>query len=278
MLFGKVISMHIVVCVKQVPDTTEVRIDPETNTLDRSSAPAIINPYDSHAVEEAVRLKEQFGGKVSVISMGPPSAVEVIKKSIALGADDGYLLSDKSFAGSDTLATSYILAMGIKRICRREPYDLIFCGKQAIDGDTAQVGPGIARRLGIPQLTYVKAVSSVDPEQKEIKVHRNMDQGYEVLAAKMPCLITVEKEINQLRYSSLPDMLRAARYRPVVFGAGDLNADPLLMGLKGSPTSVVKIFAPAQRGQGEIFSGDSQVAVNQLLNRLSSRLAENINA
>ena len=268
--------MHIIVCVKQVPDTTEVRIDPETNTLDRSSAPAIINPYDSHAVEEAVRLKEQFVGKVSVISMGPFSAVEAIKKCIALGADDGYLLSDKKFAGSDTLATSYILALGIMKVCQRKPYDLIFCGKQAIDGDTAQVGPGIARRLGIPQLTYVKNISSVNPEQKEVKVHRKLDEGYEVVTAKMPCLITVEKEINQLRYSSLPDMLRAARYQPSIYGALDLNADPLMMGLKGSPTSVLKIFVPTQRGQGEILSGDGQIVVNQLINGLSSRLAQNI--
>ena len=265
--------MHIIVCVKQVPDTTEVRIDPETNTLDRSSAPAIINPYDSHAVEEAVRLKEHLGGKVSVISMGPFSAVEAIKKCIALGADDGYLLSDKNFAGSDTLATSYILALGIMKICRQEPYDLIFCGKQAIDGDTAQVGPGIAGRLGLPQLTYVKKVSSVDPEQKEVKVHRKMDEGYEVVTAKIPCLITVEKEINQLRYSSLPDMLRSARYNPTIYGAQDLNADPLMMGLKGSPTSVVKIFAPTQRSQGEIFNGDGQIAISQLINSLASRLA-----
>lgn len=265
--------MHIIVCVKQVPDTTEVRIDPETNTLDRSSAPAIINPYDSHAVEEAVRLKEQFGGKVSVISMGPFSAVEVIKKCITLGADDGYLLSDKVFAGSDTLATSYILAQAIIKICRQEPCDLIFCGKQAIDGDTAQVGPGIARRLGMPQLTYVKTIASVDPEQKEVKVHRKLDDGYEVVTAKMPCLITVEKEINQLRYSSLPNMLRAARYQPNIYKAPDLNADPLMMGLKGSPTSVVKIFAPTQRSQGEIFRGDDQAAVKKLINRLSSGIA-----
>jgi len=265
--------VHIIVCVKQVPDTAEVKIDPETNTLDRSSAPAIINPYDSHAVEEAVRLKEQFGGKVSVISMGPLNAVEVVKKCIALGADEGYLLSDKAFAGSDTLATSYILAQGIRKICRREAYDLIFCGKQAIDGDTAQVGPGIARRLGIPQLTYVKAVAAVDPEQREIKVHRKLDNAYEIIAAKMPCLVTVEKEINQLRYSSLPNMLRAARYQPAVLKAADLDVDPSMIGLKGSPTSVVKIFAPIQRSRGEILSGDEHFVVKQLIDKLSTRIA-----
>lgn len=265
--------MHIVVCVKQVPDTTEVRINPETNTLDRSSAPAIINPYDSHAVEEAVRIKEQYGGKVTVLSMGPPNAADVIKRCITLGADEGYLLSDRMFAGSDTLATSYILAQGVKRICQEEPFDLIFCGKQAIDGDTAQVGPGIAGRLGIPQLTYVKTVAAVDPEQREVKVHRKLDEAYEVVVAKMPCLITVEKEINELRYSSLPNMLRAARYQPVVLGAADLDADPVMMGLKGSPTSVTKIFAPTQRNQGEILRGDDRIVVSQLVDKLSQRVS-----
>lgn len=267
--------MHIIVCVKQVPDTTEVRIDPETNTLDRSSAPAIINPYDSHAVEEAVRIKERFGGKVTVISMGPPNAVEVIKRCVALGADEGYLLSDRVFAGSDTLATSYILARGIQRICRQEPFDLIFCGKQAIDGDTAQVGPGIAGRLGIPQLTYVQTVEAVDPENGEIKVHRKLDEAYEVVSAKMPCLLTVEKEINELRYSSLPNMLRAARYQPVILQGVDLEADPCSMGLQGSPTSVTKIFAPTQRNRGEIFQGDDQIVVNQLVNQLAQRFTQN---
>ncbi|MTI80936.1 MAG: electron transfer flavoprotein subunit beta/FixA family protein [Firmicutes bacterium] len=266
--------MHIVVCVKQVPDTTEVKIDPETNTLDRSSAPAIINPYDAHAVDEAVRLKEQHGGKVTIISMGPPGAVEVIKKCIELGADEGYLLSDRKFAGSDTLATSYILAKGIETICQDNPFQLIFCGKQAIDGDTAQVGPGIARRLLIPQLTYVNEVTAVDSAKEVITVHRKLDDGYEVVEAKMPCLITVEKEINQLRYSSLPNMLRAARYQPHMLNADELNADVTNMGLKGSPTSVAKIFAPEQRGEGEIIAGSNDETINQLIQKLSDQMAK----
>lgn len=261
--------MHILVCVKQVPDTTEVRIDPETNTLDRSSAPAIINPYDSHAVEEAVRIKEKVGGKVTVLSMGPPAAVDVIKRCIMLGADEGYLLSDRAFAGSDTLATSYILAKGIEAISRKEPLDLIFCGKQAIDGDTAQVGPGIARRLGMPQLTYVKNVVNVDSAKREVKVHRKLDDGHEVVVAKLPCLITVEKEINELRYESLPNMLRAARYQPTVLGAADLETDAAQMGLNGSPTSVSRIFAPSQRGQGEILKGSDEEIIKQLVEKLS---------
>ena len=265
--------MHIVVCVKQVPDTTEVRIDPETNTLDRSSAPAILNPYDAHAVEEAVRLKEKFGGKVTAISMGPPGAADVIKKSISLGADQGYLLGDRLFAGSDTLATSYILAEGIRKVCREEPYDLILCGKQAIDGDTAQVGPGIARRLSIAQLTCVNKILEIDPEHKEITVQQKMDDGYVKVAIDMPCLITVDKTINELRYSSLSNMLRAARYKPMVLTAADLNADSVWMGLKGSPTSVFKIFAPTRLGRAEMLQGDDCLVVEQLADKLLQKLA-----
>ncbi len=265
--------MHIIVCVKQVPDTTEVKIDPKTNTLDRSSAPAIINPYDSHAVEEAVRLKEQYGGKVTVISMGPPSAADVIKRSIMLGADEGFLLSDKMFAGSDTLATSYILAKGIETVCRDNPFDLIFCGKQAIDGDTAQVGPGIAGRLGIPQLTYVDNIASFNDKEKEITVHRKLDDGYEVVRAKLPCLITVEKEINELRYSSLPNMLRAARYQPAVLNFNDIDADPAQMGLKGSPTSVNKIFAPSQRNQGDVFHEVNDSVINLIAEKIAQAVS-----
>lgn len=260
--------MHIVVCVKQVPDTTEVKMDPKTNTLDRSSAPAIINPYDAHAVEEAVRLKREFKGKVSIISMGPPQAQDVIKKCIEMGADEGYLLSDRAFAGSDTLATSYIITMGIKRIMEKEPVDLVFCGKQAIDGDTAQVGPGIAGRLGIPQLTYVEKVESVDLNKNMITVHRKIDNGYEVIQSKLPCLVTVEKSINELSYSPLPDMIRAARYKAVMWGINGFDADLNQLGLKGSPTSVRRVFAPPQRAGGEILKGSTEEAVKILVNNL----------
>lgn len=265
--------MHIIVCVKQVPDTTEVKIDPKTNALDRSSAPAILNPYDAHAVEEAVRLKEKFGGKVTVLSMGPPGAKDVIKRSISLGADQGFLLGDRYFAGSDTLATSYILAEGIRKVCREEPYDLILCGKQAIDGDTAQVGPGISRRLSIPQLTSVNKILGIDTGRKEITVQRKTDDGYVIVAVGLPCLITVDKTINQLRYASLPNMLRAARYKPVVLTAADLNVDITSMGIKGSPTSVAKVFAPTRLGRAEMLQGDEYLAVVQLANKLAKKLA-----
>lgn len=266
--------MHILVSVKQVPDTTEIKMDPKTNTLDRSSAPTIINPYDEHAVEEAVSIKKKFGGKVSIISMGPPQAQEVIKKCIEMGADEGYLLSDRAFAGSDTLATSYILSMGIKKIMEAEPVDLVFCGKQAIDGDTAQVGPGIACRLGIPQLTYVEEIESVNSEESVVVVHRKIDNGYEVVQSKLPCLITVEKNINELGYSPLGNMIKAARYKPVVWGIKDFQADFSQLGLKGSPTSVRKIFPPPQRVGGEFLNGSTDQIVKTLVDKLKGGIVQ----
>ncbi len=266
--------MHILVCVKQVPDTTEIKMDPKTNTLDRSSAPTIINPYDEHAVEEAVEIKRKFGGKVSVISMGPPQAQQVIKKCIEIGADEGYLLSDRSFAGSDTLATSYILAAGIKKVIEIEPVDLVFCGKQAIDGDTAQVGPGIACRLGIPQLTYVQKISSLDIQSKIIEVYRKIDNGYEIVQSKLPCLITAEKNINDLSFSPLDNMIKAARYKPVIWNINDLDSDIAQMGLKGSPTSVRKIFPPPQRSGGELLKGSTAEIVKTIVDKFKEGIVQ----
>jgi electron transfer flavoprotein beta subunit len=254
--------------VKQVPDSTEVKMDPVTNTLDRSSAPAIINPYDAHAVEEAVRIKKKFGGKVIIISMGPPQARDVIKKSVEMGADEGILLSDRAFAGSDTLATSYILSQGIRKIMEKEKIDMIFCGKQAIDGDTAQVGPGISRRLNIPQLTYVEKIAELNPDEGFIIVHRKIDNGYEVVKSGLPCLLTIEKSINDLSYSTLPDMIRAARYQTAPSGVNSFSSDPDQMGLKGSPTSVRRIFAPPQRACGEILKGSREQVVKKLVDIL----------
>jgi len=260
--------LHTLVCVKQVPDTTEIKMDPITNTMDRSSAPTIINPFDAHAVEEAVKIKKKFGGKVSIISMGPPQAREVIKKCIEMGADEGYLLSDRAFAGSDTLSTSYILAMGIKKIIEIEPIDLVFCGKQAIDGDTAQVGPGIACRLNMPQLTYVEAIESFDLKEKVVVLHRKIDNGYEVVQSKLPCLITVEKDINELSFSPLTNMIKAARYNPIAWGINDFNADLSQLGLKGSPTSVRRIFPPEQRVGGELLKGSEDEVIKTLVDKL----------
>lgn len=243
--------MHNLVCLKQVPDSSEVRIDPATNTLMREGVPSIINPYDAHALEEAVRLKEKYGGKVTVISMGPPQAKEALKKAMSFGADRAILLSDRMFAGSDSLATAYILTVAIQKVNETDPVDIIFCGKEAIDGDTAQTGPGIAQRLGFPQLTYVIKIRGID--QGWITAERKMEGGREVAQAKLPALLTVEKELNELRYVPLTNMMMAAVYEPEVWDAKTLPFDAAQMGLKGSPTSVSRIFAPPAKTGGEIL-------------------------
>lgn len=241
--------MHFVVCLKQVPDTSEVRIDPKTNTLMREGVPSIINPYDIHALEETLALRDSTGGKVTVLCMGPPQAEDSLRKAISLGADDAILLSDRAFAGSDTLATSYILAQALLKIQDEQGLDMVLCGKQAIDGDTAQVGPGIARRLNMPQLTYVIKVEWI--KEGEVQVHRKLEDGKEIVKAKLPALLTVEKELNEVRYATMPNMLRAARYKAVVWGADKFHLEKEQMGLKGSPTSVSRIFAPPGRTGGE---------------------------
>lgn len=263
-------GMHYVVCVKQVPDTSVVKLDPVTNTLDRSSAPSIINPYDAHAVEEAVRLKKKYGGKITIVSMGPPMAVEVIKKSIQLGADDGVLISDRAFAGSDTLATSYALTAAIEKIAEKEPVDIIFAGKQAIDGDTAQVGPGIARRMNIPALTQVQKVEDFSVEDRTITVERKIEDGYELVQSKLPCLITVEKEINELSYAPLPNMIAASRYTATIWTTDNLDVDKSYLGLKGSPTVVGKIFAPPKQSAGEKIEGSATEVVNKVMDKLTN--------
>src|SRR3954453_1686111 len=204
--------MHIVVCVKQVPDTKIIKINPKTNTLDRRSAPAILNPYDAHAVQEAVKIREKTGGTISVLSMGPPQATAVIKKSVEIGADKGYLISDRAFAGADTLATSYALSKALEKINKEHPIDLIICGKHAIDGDTGQVGPGIARRMDIPPITNVIEVSEVNQKENTVLLKRKLTSGYELIQAELPCLLTVEKEINEIEYAPMPNMIKAARY------------------------------------------------------------------
>jgi len=239
--------LHAVVCIKQVPDTTEVKIDPKTNTLMRKGVPSIANPYDLHALEEALCLKDRYGGKVTAISMGPMQAREVIKKAISLGADDGIILCDVAFAGSDTLATSYILSQAIEEIDRREKIDIILCGKQAIDGDTAQVGPGIATRLGIPPLTYVLEIEEVNFKSRKIKVERMLETGREIVEASLPVLLTIVKEANEVRYASLPNLIKAIRHEVRLWNKNSFSIDLSQCGLKGSPTQVKKIFAPPVR-------------------------------
>jgi electron transfer flavoprotein beta subunit len=261
--------MHIVVCVKQVPDTKIIKINPKTNTLDRRSAPAILNPYDAHAVQEAVRLKKLHGGTVSVLSMGPPQATAVIKKSVEIGADDGYLISDRAFAGADTLATSYALSKALERIAKDKPIDMVICGKHAIDGDTGQVGPGIARRLDIPPITNVIEVTEIQPKEKAVIIKRKLTNGYEVIQTQLPCLLTVEKEINDIDYSPLPNMIRAARYESIVWTVADLeNVDRVQLGLKGSPTIVGKMFSPPKPEGGKKIEGTANEQVKQLMELL----------
>lgn len=257
--------MRIVACAKQVPDTTDVKINPETGTLIREGVESITNPFDEFAVEEALLTREEYGGEVHVLSMGPPQAIEVLRNALAMGADRTYLLSDKAFAGADTLATAYTLAKAIEKI---GDVDLVICGKQAIDGDTAQVGPGIATRLKIPQLTYVSKVREIDPEKRRIVVERMLEDGKEVVTSSLPTLITVMKDINEPRLPSLLGIKKAAKAEIPIWTAGDLGVDPKKVGFDGSPTWVMRVFTPEQRGGGEILEGEIPEVVSQLVDRL----------
>jgi electron transfer flavoprotein beta subunit len=259
--------METIVCIKQVPETTEVKINPETNTLIREGVKSIINPFDMYAIEEAVRLKEKFGGKATVITMGPPQAEAALREAISLGIDEGILLSDRAFAGSDTWATSYTLSHAIKKI---GAFDLILCGKQASDGDTAQVGPGIATHLDIPQVTYVKKIKEV--KDKMLRVERMMEEGYEIIDAPLPVLLTVVKEINEPRLPSLKGMLRAKSAKITVWTQKELKLDAQKIGLSGSPTQVVKIFNPPHRIGGQMLKGETLEVADKLVELLKSEI------
>ncbi|MDP8261634.1 MAG: electron transfer flavoprotein subunit beta/FixA family protein [Candidatus Kappaea frigidicola] len=251
--------LNIVVCIKQVPDTTDVKINPKTNTLIREGVESIMNPFDRYAVEEALRIKEQHEGKITVLTMGPPQAESILREAISMGVDEGVLLSDRAFAGSDTWATSYTLANGIKVLGK---FDIILCGKQAADGDTAQVGPGIAVHLNIPQLTYVKKIEKI--EDGKVTVERLIEEGYEVIEASLPCLMTVVKEINEPRIPSLKGMMKSKKAEIKKISAADLDVKAEYLGLDGSPTQVVKIFSPPQRQKGEIFEGEVSDIVEKI--------------
>lgn len=255
--------MNIIVCIKQVPGTTEVKISEKTNTLIREGVESIINPFDMYAIEEGLRVKEKTGGIVTLLSMGPSQAKEAIKEAIAMGADEGILLSDRSFAGSDTWATSYTLSQGIKKI---GVYDLIICGKQAIDGDTAQVGPGVAESLGLPFVAYVRKIEEI--RTGYIRCERLMEEGYEVLEMALPALITVVKEINEPRLPSLKGMMKAKKAEILTWTAKDLQADPANLGLNGSPTQVVKVFSPPPRSGGEMILGEIEEQAEKLVQKI----------
>jgi len=251
--------MNIVVCVKQVPGTTEVKMNEETNTIIREGVESIINPFDTYAVEEALRIREKVGGKVTVLSMGIPSVVSLLKETIALGVDDAVLLSDRAFAGADTLATSYALSMGIHKI---ENVDLIICGKQATDGDTAQVGPSLAEKLGYPHTTYVRKIEDINDSY--IRCQRMTEDGYEVIEMPLPAVITVVKEINVPRLPSIKGIMKSNKTAVNVWSAEDINADENLCGLKGSPTQVVKTFVPVHDIKSEMIEGDVEEQAEKL--------------
>ena len=265
--FAQVAVMNIIVCIKQVPDAKDVRLDPVTNTMNREGVESIMNPYDQHALEEGVRLAEKHGGKVTVITMGPPQAEEVLRQAISCGADDGVLVSDRAFAGADTWATSYTLEKTVRKLGN---IDLVLCGKQAIDGDTAQVGPGLATRLDIPYVTCVQKVRQVDGGK--IVVERMMDDGYDVVETALPALLTVVKDINEPRVPSLKGKMKAKKSEIRRLTASDIGADPSCIGLPGSPTQVMRVFPPQARGEKAILTGTIDEQIDQLVAKLAPYL------
>jgi electron transfer flavoprotein beta subunit len=255
--------MNILVCLKQVPGTTDVKIDPQTNTLVRQGIKNVVNPFDTYALEEGVRIKERYGGRVTAISMGPAQAEEVLRDAIATGADDAVLLSDGAFAGADTLATAYTLARAIDKL---EQYELIICGRQTVDGDTGQVGPEVAEMLGIPFVAYVSKIEEVGDGYMRVK--RMVEDGYEVMEAPLPAVLTVVKEINVPRLPSLRGLTRAKSAVIPVWTLHELGVDNNMVGLSGSATRVTKIFFPQRVSRGEIFQGELESQVSSLIDKL----------
>ena len=255
--------MRIVICIKQVPEISEVMIDEKTHTLRREGVPSIINPFDENAIEEGLRIKEKYSAELIVLTMGPPQAEEALRRCLAMGADEAILISDRVFAGSDTLATAYTLSLVIRKL---NP-DLIICGKQAIDGDTAQVGPELAEHLGIPQITYVKKVE-IDPKENKIILHRETDQGYEIIQCRLPALITVLKVLNEPRYPGIKGMLMARKKKIKIIQAKDLEIDPTRLGADGSPTQVVHIFTPEVQSSGRIIKLEVKDSCREIIKYL----------
>ena len=258
--------MNIIVCIKQVPDTNEVKIDPKTGTLIREGVPTIMNPDDKHALIEAVKLKNKNKGKVTALSMGPPQAEEALREALALGADEAILVCDRAFAGSDTWATANAIGAAIKSIGN---YDLLLFGRQAIDGDTAQVGPQTAELLQIPQITYAQ---KIEVDKNKVKVERQMEEGYEIIESPLPCLITCISEINEIEYPSLNGIKQAYRNKEVkVLSAKDIKADSSKIGLLSSPTSVKKSFTPPAKGGGQILKGTTKEVVSKITSILKEK-------
>lgn len=254
--------MNIIVCIKQVPDTSEVSIDPETNTIIREGVPSIINPFDENAIEAAVQLVEEHGGKVTVLTMGPPQAEAALREALAMGADEAVLVSDRCFAASDTLATSYVLSTAIRAI---EDYDLILTGKQAFDGDTAQVPPGIAEQLGIPQVTFG---IDLEVDGKKLKVRRLLEEEFEVVEVRMPALVSCVKQMNEPRRPGIKAKMAAKKKEVQMWDQACIDIEACLCGLDGSPTRVVRTFAPTRAIEGERFEGEARDCAVGVVDRL----------
>lgn len=261
--------MKIIVCIKQVPDTTEVRLDPVTGTLIREGVPSIINPDDKSGIEAAIRIKEQIPGTtITLVSMGPTQADVAMREAMAMGCDDAILISDRAFGGADTWATSSTVAAAIKKL----DYDLIIAGRQAIDGDTAQVGPQIAEHLALPQVSYVEEV--VEVTNDKIVLKRQFEDRYHIVEAKLPCLITTLAELNDPRYMSVGGIVDAYREKEVkICTLADMEdtVDQANIGLKGSPTRVKKSFTKEAKGKGELFNVDADEAVRIIVEKLAEK-------
>ena len=256
--------MNIVVCLKQVPDTTAVKIDPKTGTLIRDGVPSIINPEDKHALEAALTIKDNNGGKVTVLSMGPPQAQNALREALCMGADEAILLTDRVLGGADTLATSKSLAGVIKKL----DYDIVFAGRQAIDGDTAQVGPEIAEHLNIPQVTYVQ---DVKVEGDSLIVNRALEDGHQIVEVKTPCLLTAIETLNEPRYMNVGNIFATSDNDIKVMSADDIDVDKSELGLKGSPTKVKKSMTKEVKGAGELVKEGPKEAAAYVLGKLKEK-------
>lgn len=258
--------MNILVCAKQVPNTNEVKIDPVKGTLIREGVESILNPDDANALEEALRLKDQYEDvKVTVLSMGPPQADDMLRECLAMGADEAVLVSDRAFGGADTWATSNTISAAIKKA---GSFDIIFAGRQAIDGDTAQVGPQIAEKLGLPQITYVQ---SFELDGDTVTVQRQLENGYEVIRVKTPVLLTAVKELNKPRYMNVKGIYDAYKKEIPVWGIDDIPVEKEVVGLKASPTKVFRSFTPAPKGKGVMLEGPAREKVANLINNLQKQ-------
>lgn len=257
--------MKIVVCIKQVPDTTEIKINPATGTLIRDGVPSIMNPDDKGGLEMALRLKDQYGAEVTVITMGPPQADAILREAFAMGVDRAILLTDRAFAGADTLATSNALAGALRCL----DYDLVIGGRQAIDGDTAQVGPEMAEHLGLPQISYVTGLEY--DGKNTLTVKKETEEGYQMLSVEMPCVLTVLATANKARYMTVSGIMDAFEKEVEIWTAAKIDIAPEKLGLKGSPTRVKKSFTKAQKGAGETFEVDAEEAVNIIINKLKEK-------